>query len=123
MKTNRTSTRLTAATVEAFREEKHRDRVALAEDGIFVIIATVDKKTGALVGSPDIISRGFVYMRENKELIERTRAHIRKLMKDSDERSPAFDEFLRNKLRNDVGQFLFNATKRRPMILPVIIEV
>ena len=100
-----------------------RDRVALAEDGIFVIIATVDKKTGALVGSPDIISRGFVYMRENKELIEQARAKARKVLKDTDNRSPAFEDHLKNKLRNDMGQFLFQATKRRPMILPVIIEV
>jgi ribonuclease J len=100
-----------------------RDRVALAEDGVFVVIATVEKKTGALVGSPDIISRGFVYMRENKELIERSRAYVKKLLKDKDPKSGAFDEHLRNKIRNDVGQFLFNATKRRPMVLPVIIEV
>lgn len=100
-----------------------RDRVALAEDGVFVVIATVEKKTGALVGSPDIISRGFVYMRENKELIERSRAFVKKLLKDKDPRSGAFDEHLRNKIRNDVGAFLFHATKRRPMVLPVIIEV
>lgn len=100
-----------------------RDRVALAEDGIFVVIATIDKKTGGLVGSPDIISRGFVYMRENKELIERSRAFIKKLLKDGDPRSGAFDEHLRNKIRNDVGAFLFRATERRPMVLPVIIEV
>lgn len=100
-----------------------RDRVMLAEDGIFVIIATVEKKTGQLVGSPDIISRGFVYMRENKELIERSRARVKKILKDTDSRSPAFDDHLKNKLRNDVGQFLFHETKRRPMVLPVIIEV
>ncbi|MEK9152282.1 MAG: ribonuclease J, partial [Patescibacteria group bacterium] len=100
-----------------------RDRIMLAEDGIFVIIATVEKKTGQLVGSPDIISRGFVYMRENKELIERARAQVKKVLKDTDSRSPAFDDHLKNKLRNDIGQFLFTATKRRPMILPVIIEV
>jgi ribonuclease J len=100
-----------------------RDRVALAEDGIFVVIATIDRKTGALVGSPDIISRGFVYMRENKELIERSRAFIKKLLKDNDPRSGAFEDHLKNKIRNDVGQFLFRATERRPMVLPVIIEV
>ncbi len=100
-----------------------RDRVMLAEDGIFVVIATVDQKTGALVGSPDIISRGFVYMRENKELIEKARARIKKILKDTDSKSPAFEDHLKNKIRNDVGQFLFTATKRRPMVLPVIIEV
>jgi len=100
-----------------------RDRVMLAEDGIFVVIATVDQKTGALVGSPDIISRGFVYMRENKELIEKARARVKKILKDTDSRSPAFEDHLKNKIRNDIGQFLFTAIKRRPMVLPVIIEV
>lgn len=100
-----------------------RDRVMLAEDGIFVIIATIDKKSGALVGSPDIISRGFVYMRENKELIERARVRIKKILKEADPGTGTFEDFLKNKLRNDIGQFLFTATQRRPMILPVIIEV
>jgi len=100
-----------------------RDRVELAGDGIFVVIAQVDKKTGELVGSPDIISRGFVYMKENKELIERSRDFIKKLLRDRDPKSGAFDEFLRNKIRDEVGAFLFRATERRPMVLPVIIEV
>jgi ribonuclease J len=100
-----------------------RDRVMLAEDGIFVIIATINKKTGALVGSPDIISRGFVYMRESKELIEKARARVKKILHDTDSKTPAFEEHLKNKVRNDIGQFLFTATKRRPMVLPVIIEV
>ncbi len=100
-----------------------RDRVELAGDGIFVVIATIDKKTGDLVGSPDIISRGFVYMRENKELIERSRAFIKKLLKDHDKRTPAIEDYLKNKIRNEVGSFLFRATERRPMVLPVIIEV
>jgi ribonuclease J len=100
-----------------------RDRVMLAEDGIFVVIATIDQKTGVLVGSPDIISRGFVYMRENKELIEKARARVKKILKDTDAKSPAFEDHLKNKIRNDIGQFLFTAIKRRPMVLPVIIEV
>lgn len=100
-----------------------RDRVMLAEDGIFVIIATIDKRTGDLVGSPDIISRGFVFMRDNKELIEKARVKIKKVLKDRDRRSPAFEDHLRNKLRNEIGSFLFTLTQRRPMVLPVIIEV
>ncbi len=100
-----------------------RDRVALAEDGIFVIIATVRKQTGELVGNPDIISRGFVYMKDSRELIEKARAATKKILKDNDKKSPAFDEHLRNKLRNDIGQILWKATERRPMVLPVIIEV
>ncbi len=62
-------------------------------------------------------------MRENKELIERSRTRIKKILKDTDPRSPAFEDHLKNKIRNDVGQFLFTETQRRPMVLPVIIEV
>ncbi|MBF8281000.1 MAG: Zn-dependent hydrolase, ribonuclease J [Candidatus Magasanikbacteria bacterium] len=100
-----------------------RDRRMLAEDGMFVIIATIDRRTGSLIGNPDIISRGFIYLRENKEVIEKARAHVKKILHDADPKSPAFDDYIKNKLRNDVGQLLFTLTKRRPMILPVVIEV
>ena len=62
-------------------------------------------------------------MYENKELIERARAFVTNLLKVKDPKAQAFDETLRNKIRNDVGEYLFTATKRRPMVLPVIIEV
>ncbi|MDO8505397.1 MAG: ribonuclease J [bacterium] len=100
-----------------------RDRQQLAEDGMFVVIATIDKRTGALIGSPDIISRGFVYLKESRELIERARSLVRKILKDSDPKSPAFDEHIKNKIRNEVGQFLYTMTRRRPMVLPVLIGV
>jgi ribonuclease J len=100
-----------------------RDRQQLAADGMFVVIVTIDKRTGTLIGSPDIISRGFVYLKESKELIERARAKVKKILHDTDPRSPAFEDYLKNKIRNDIGQFLFHETRRRPMILPVLIEV
>ncbi|KKR48951.1 MAG: RNA-metabolising metallo-beta-lactamase [Candidatus Magasanikbacteria bacterium GW2011_GWC2_40_17] len=100
-----------------------RDRRQLSEEGMFVIIATIEKKTGHLVGNPDIISRGFVYLKENKELIEKTRMRAKKLLKDTDPKAPAFEDYIKNKIRNDIGQFLYSQTKKRPMVLPVIIEV
>jgi len=100
-----------------------RDRVQLADEGMFVVIVTIDKKTGALVSSPDIISRGFIYMRKSKELIEKARIKVKKILKDADSRTPAFEEFIKGKIRNEVGSFLFKETKRRPMVLPVLIEV
>ena len=100
-----------------------RDRRMMAEEGMFVVIATIEKKTGHLVGNPDIISRGFVYLKENKELIEKTRQRAKKILKDGDPRSPAFEDNIKNKIRNDIGQFLYSQTKKRPMVLPVIIEV
>ncbi len=100
-----------------------RDRVQMAEDGMYVVIATIDERTGALIGNPDIISRGFIFIKENKEIIEKSRMLVRRILEQSDHKSQAFDEYIKNKIRNDVGQFLFAQTKRRPMVLPVIIEV
>lgn len=100
-----------------------RDRKMMAEDGMIVIITTIDAKTGYLIGSPDIISRGFVYMRESKELIEQVRTKVKKLISDRDPKSAADNVFIKNKIRDNIGQFLFTKTERRPMVLPVIIEV
>ncbi len=100
-----------------------RDRRVMAEDGMIVIIATIDSKTGEPIGNPDIISRGFVYMKENKKLIEQTRMKVKKIVKSHDHRTPADDDYIKNKIRNDMGQFLFKKTKRRPMVLPVVIKV
>lgn len=100
-----------------------RDRQILSHDGMVVIIATVDGKSGKLVGSPDIISRGFVYMKDNKKLIDETRHKIKDILKSQDGKGKINDIYLRDKLRNDLGQFLFQKIERRPMIIPVIIEV
>lgn len=100
-----------------------RDRKMMSADGMLVIIATIYKKTGRLVQNPDIISRGFVYLKENKKLIEQTRSKAKKILHDSDPKSPAFESYIKDKIRNDIGQFLYSKTKRRPMILPVLIEV
>ncbi len=100
-----------------------RDRQVMAGEGMLVIIATVDSKTGMLIGNPDIISRGFIYMKENKKLVEDTRKKAKEILKDKDPRTSANQTFLKEKLRNDLGKFLFQKTERRPLILPVIIEV
>ncbi len=100
-----------------------RDRRVMAEDGMIVVIATIDSKTGDPIGNPDIISRGFVYMKENRELIEKTRMMVKKMVKEHGPSTKAEDDYIKNKIRNDVGQFLFRKTKRRPMVLPVVIKV
>ncbi|MBD3359852.1 MAG: RNase J family beta-CASP ribonuclease [Candidatus Buchananbacteria bacterium] len=100
-----------------------RDRRVMAADGMLVVIATIQGKTGKLMGNPDIISRGFVYMKENKKLIESTRMKVKKICEDTDTKSPAFDDFIKNKIRDEIGQYLYKQTKRRPMILPVVIKV
>ncbi|HAM88233.1 MAG: Ribocuclease J [Candidatus Falkowbacteria bacterium GW2011_GWC2_38_22] len=100
-----------------------RDRRVMAEDGMIVVIATIDTKTGEPIGNPDIISRGFVYMKENRELIEKTRMKVKTLVKENSTATKTDDDFIKNKIRNEVGQFLFSRTKRRPMVLPVVIKV
>jgi ribonuclease J len=100
-----------------------RDRQVLSEDGMIVVIATVDSKTGQLIQNPDIISRGFVFLKENKELIEDLRHRVKKMIHDSDPLSWADTNDIKNKIRDYVGQFLFTKTEKRPMVLPVVIEV
>ncbi|MCK5061281.1 ribonuclease J [Candidatus Parcubacteria bacterium] len=100
-----------------------RDRRVMSADGMIVVIATIDSRTGEPIGNPDIISRGFVYMKENRKLIEDTRMKVKKIAKDHDSRTPADDDYIKNKIRNEIGSFLFSKTKRRPMVLPVVIKV
>ncbi|MBI5733642.1 MAG: ribonuclease J [Candidatus Kerfeldbacteria bacterium] len=100
-----------------------RDRQILSNDGMVVIIVTVDGKTGKLVGSPDIVSRGFIYMKDNKKLIDETRHKIKDILKVTETAKGVNDVYLKDKLRNDLGLFLFQKIERRPMIIPVIIEI
>lgn len=100
-----------------------RDRQAMAEEGMFVVIATVSARTGKLIGSPDIISRGFVYMREKEDLINRARNQVKKILSARKDKDPDDWSNIKHKIRENLGQFLYQETKRRPIILPVIIKV
>jgi len=100
-----------------------RDRQAMAEGGIFVIILTIDHRTGEIITSPDIISRGFVYMRAAENLIHRARNEIRSIFKHHVSRENVDLQYIKTILREEIGEFLYEETKRRPMVIPVIIEV
>jgi len=100
-----------------------RDRQAMAEGGIFVIILTIDHRTYQIVTSPDIISRGFVYMRAAEDLIHRARFEVKQMYKRNAMRQPIDLSYIKTVIREELGEFLFNETKRRPMVIPVIIEV
>lgn len=99
-----------------------RDRKLMAEDGMFVIILTVDRRTGRLVNQPDIISRGFIYMKGSDELIREVKHEVRKLF-ESKGKGEANYTYIRQAVRDQIGEYLYTHTERRPMILPVIIEV
>jgi len=101
-----------------------RDRQALAKDGMFVVIAVVDRQAGKVKGSPDIISRGFVYLRESKDLLRETRKKVISIVNAAASSKGAVNwSFVKDEIRNKIGEFLFSKTKRRPMVLPVVIEV
>jgi ribonuclease J len=102
-----------------------RDRKAMAEDGIFVVIVTVSHQTGQIVTSPDIISRGFIYMRENENIVHSARAEIKRLFAKhaGDSKSRGDWGLIKTKIREELGDFLYKETERRPMVIPVVIEV
>lgn len=101
-----------------------RDRQALAKDGMFVIIAVVDKTTGRVHGSPDIISRGFIYLKESKELLAQTRKKTIEIIHRATGSGATVNwSYIKDEIRNKIGAFLFTKTQRRPMVLPVVIEV
>ena len=100
-----------------------RDRKHLAQDGLIVVVATIDTMTGELLSGPDIVSRGFVYVRESEDMI----AKARLIAKDSIVRCLSNNTrewgILKQRIKDDVGDYLWQMTKRNPMILPVIQEV
>jgi ribonuclease J len=101
-----------------------RDRLMLAKDGMFVIIATVNLKTGKLRKSPDIISRGFVYLRENQDMLNQARLLIKKTVEDSTEgMNPVDLDFVKNALSDTMAGYLFTRTNKAPMVIPVLIGV
>lgn len=103
-----------------------RDRQTLASDGMVVVIAIVDGKSGEIIGQPDIISRGFIYMKDHQELIKETREQIAKVIEKHIAKQRTMEQnwaHVKEGVRDDIGTFLFQKTERRPMVLPVIVEV
>lgn len=101
-----------------------RDRQMLAKDGMFVIIATIHLKTGKLKKSPDIISRGFIYLRESQELLNQARLLIKKTVEDTTQgMNPVDLDFVKDRLTDTVSGFLFSRTNKAPMVIPVLIGV
>jgi ribonuclease J len=98
-----------------------RERKHMSEDGMFVIIATIGKRDGRFIDA-DLISRGFTYMQHNKELMRQAHGKVRQIA--GGKQGKRLDAaLLKNRLRDEVGELLFKKTERRPMVLPVIIEV
>lgn len=100
-----------------------RDRQTMANEGMVVVIVNVDRHTGRLVNQPNIITHGFVYAKTNTRLIEETKKKVQALLKDSDKRTGPNEGYLVNRIRDGLGTFLFQKTERRPMIIPVVLDV
>lgn len=101
-----------------------RDRKHLSEDGLVVVVAGVDRHEGYIVSGPDIVSRGFVYVKESEKLMEDARRVAQRALTRAveEEHIEDFAE-LKNAIRDDLGKFIFRETKRKPMILPIILDV
>lgn len=99
-----------------------RDRQVLAQDGILMVVLTVDKETGQPIAGPDIVSRGFVYMRDSEELLASARERV--LASFSSLNGHASDwSFVKDKIKHTLSEYLYERTHRRPMVLPMVMEV
>ncbi len=100
-----------------------RDRNELAADGMIVVVTQVNGKSNELVGTPDVISRGFVHMKDNRELLVGVKEAVKKAFAKHGKDGTVEDDLLRASIRNSVGEFVSHKTQRRPMVLPVIVRV
>jgi ribonuclease J len=111
-------------TVGMRQEVVIRDRQSLAQDGMFVIIAAINIKTGTLRKSPDIISRGFVYLRESQQLLAEARTLIKRTVEKSTQNmNPINLDFVKDQLTDTVTGFLLQKTNKTPMVIPVLIGI
>lgn len=101
-----------------------RDRQMLAQDGIFIVFAIIDAQTGRLKKSPDIISRGFVYLRESQELLHQARLVIKNTVETSTRNmNPINVDFIKTNITDDVSRFLLQKTAKRPIVIPVLLTI
>ena len=100
-----------------------RDRQHLSQDGLIVIVLTMDSSTGEIVSGPDVISRGFVYVRESENLMEDVKNVIKQEVAGFEQRHITDWSTIKSTLKDDLRDYIFQKTKRDPMILPIIMEV
>ena len=100
-----------------------RDRKHLSQDGLFIVVVTLDRDKGRVVAGPDIISRGFVYVRESGNLIDEAKTVVNEALHECEESGVSDWASIKSVVRDSLRQFLYEQTKRKPMILPIIMEV
>jgi ribonuclease J len=100
-----------------------RDRKHLGQDGLIIIVASLDVYDGHVISGPDIVSRGFVYVRESEELLDQVRELCLSILEDFAERNIHEWGVIKNKIKDDVAKLISQKTRRSPMILPILQEV
>ncbi|ADL51579.1 ribonuclease J [Clostridium cellulovorans] len=100
-----------------------RDRKHLSQDGILTVVVTIEKSSGSVIAGPDIISRGFVYVRESEDLMDRARAIVKEVLQKCEEDNITEWSTIKGNIKEALRVYLYEKTKRKPMILPIIMEI
>ncbi len=100
-----------------------RDRKHLSQDGLLIVVMTLEKEAGLVVAGPDIISRGFVYVREAENLMDEAKGVVRKALDKCEDKHIVEWSQIKTIVKDDLREFVWQRTKRSPMILPIIMEV
>lgn len=100
-----------------------RDRKHLSQDGILTVVVTIEKQSGSVIAGPDIISRGFVYVRESEDLMDEAREIVKNALKECEENHITEWATIKSNIKDGLRLFLYEKTKRKPMILPIIMEI
>ena len=100
-----------------------RDRKHLSQDGLIIVVMAIDRDSGALVSGPDLISRGFVYVRENEDIIENSRELARSIIASYGRIDGSEWQNMKNRIKDELHRYIFDQIKRNPMILPIIMEI
>lgn len=100
-----------------------RDRKQLSQDGILIVVVTMNRESGLIMAGPDIVSRGFVYVRESEHLLEEAKVKVKCALDKCVDRGVTEWSSIKSQIKDSLGKFLYEKTRRRPMILPIIMEV
>lgn len=100
-----------------------RDRKHLSEDGLMIVVVAMEKESGAVISGPDIISRGFVYVRESEDLMDGAREAVAAVLEECEYKNNTSWNYIKNLIKDELKNYVWQKTKRSPMILPIIMEV
>lgn len=100
-----------------------RDRRQLSQEGILIVVITMDKQSGSVLAGPDIVSRGFVYVRESEQLMDEAKSRVRQTLEKCELNNITEWATIKSTVRDTLGKYLYEKTRRRPMILPIIMDV